>query len=149
GTLQPDQYSTRWNHWVFARSHSGRATVYLNGSLLLDDQNDSTDICGVMGQFRIGARLHPDRYGRLSGFKGRLDEIRLYNYELSPGEILDIHRSDLNKFSGQVGGWKFDEGTGGTTADTTASSNAGTLSNAIWTANGLIGNGLSFSGRNS
>jgi hypothetical protein len=52
-------------------------------------------------------------------FKGKLREIRLYNYELPPDDILNLSISDGTKFSGQIGGWPFDEGSGVTTADST------------------------------
>jgi Concanavalin A-like lectin/glucanases superfamily len=146
--LQPDQYKGKWNHWVFARSHGGLATIYLNGASIANDLNSSGDVCGVMGQFRIGAGCLPDPGLGSSPFKGKLDEIRLYNYELPPDDILRIYNSDLTNFSGQIGGWKFDEGSGVTTADTTKFGNNGTVNNANWAA-GRIDSGLRFTGVNS
>jgi Concanavalin A-like lectin/glucanases superfamily len=144
--LQPDQYKGQWNHWVFARKPDGTVTFYRNGSLIRYEPNTSTDVCDVMGQFRIGALCRPDP---LTGFsKGKLHEIRLYNYELPPDDVLKLYNSDRTKFSGQIGGWQFDEGSGVSTVDSTIFRNTGTVYNVDWTA-GLIGSALRFTGVNS
>ena len=48
--------------------------------------------------------------------------------------------------SGLVAGFHFDEGSGSTTADTTANGHVGTLSGATWTASGKYGGALVFNG---
>lgn len=62
--------------------------------------------------------------------------------------------SELSDFQavldeGEVGRWKFDEGSGSSVADVSGNSNTGTITNATWTSSGKYSNGLSFSGGNS
>ena len=48
--------------------------------------------------------------------------------------------------SGRRGHWKFDEGSGATTADNSGNVNTGTISGATWTTAGKIGSALRFDG---
>jgi len=61
-------------------------------------------------------------------FDGKIDEVRVWNYARSEGEIqADMHRRLNGDEPGLVGYWRFDEGTGSTTSDSTANGNDGTL----------------------
>ncbi len=141
-------YKDQWNHWVFARDSSGLASIYLNGSLLWADKNSSGDVCGTIGQFRIGTGCA--QYETYN-YVGKLDEVRLYNYALAAAEVEVIYTADSTNFSGQVGRWEFDENTGSLgpsvaiTADATQFGNHGTIDGASW-SQGRIGSALRFDG---
>src|SRR5439155_24932017 len=64
-----------------------------------------------------------------------------------PVLILNNNTSSINT-SGQVGYWKFDEGSGTTSSDSSGNANIGTLMNgATFTTSGKFGNAVSFNGR--
>lgn len=50
--------------------------------------------------------------------------------------------------AGQVGAWSFNEGTGGTVADSSGQNNTGTVQGATWTTAGRYGGALTFDGTN-
>ncbi|PKH40185.1 Glucose/arabinose dehydrogenase, beta-propeller fold [Nocardioides alpinus] len=50
--------------------------------------------------------------------------------------------------AGLVGGWSFDDGSGGTAADSSGRGNTGTLSGPAWTTDGRYGGALVFDGTN-
>jgi len=70
-----------------------------------------------------------------------MDEVRLYNRTLSPGEVSALY----NWAPGPVMEWKLDENTGTTAFDSSSYSNNGTVTNATWTT-GKFGAGLNFDG---
>lgn len=78
------------------------------------------------------------RTGSSERFDGALDDLRIFNRELSATEVAELY--------GLVGHWKMDEGGGATAADSTAYGNDATLSGATWTTD-CVGNiGLEFDG---
>ncbi|MFA5051221.1 MAG: DUF2341 domain-containing protein, partial [Patescibacteria group bacterium] len=58
----------------------------------------------------------------------------------------DITDTFIRVIDGIEGSWDFEEGSGGTTADSSGNGNTGTISGATWTSNGKFGNALSFDG---
>ena len=79
-------------------------------------------------------------------FKGRIDEVRLYNRALPAAEI----QQDM---ATPVTGWlaaaySFDDGAGSTVTDDAGRSLTGTISGAAWTTAGRFGGGLQFDGVN-
>jgi hypothetical protein len=67
-------------------------------------------------------------------FRGKLDDLRIWNVARSATEIANSFRAELGSFpAGLVGNWKFDEGSGTVAADTTATAENATLAgNAAW-----------------
>lgn len=57
-----------------------------------------------------------------------IDEVRFYKTALSPEEVEDISEPPSNL----IGHWKFDEGTGSITADTSGNGHTGTITNATF-----------------
>lgn len=81
------------------------------------------------------------RTGLTERFNGALDDLRVYNYELTEAEVAELY--------GLVGHWKFDEGAGTAIAD---SSGAGAhaafgTGTPAWVS-GVRGNALKFDGSN-
>ena len=82
--------------------------------------------------FSIGSALNST--GTPEGdFQGRIDEVRVWNYARSAGEVAATRDKRVQQSLDLVGRWGLDEGGGGTTADSTGGVN-GTLTNApAWT----------------
>ena len=79
-------------------------------------------------------------------FKGRIDEVRVYNHALPVAQI----RQDM---ATPVTGWlaaaySFDDGAGSTVTDDAGRFLTGTIAGATWTPAGRFGGGLRFDGVN-
>jgi hypothetical protein len=87
-------------------------------------------------------------------FQGKIDEVKIYNYVRTQGQVV----SDMNAghplggspVGSQVGYWKMDEGYGSVANNSGSGGSAinGTISGATWTNNGKFGKALSFDGSN-
>lgn len=71
-------------------------------------------------------------------FQGLIDEVRVWNYARSAGQIADDMNRALDSETGLVGRWSADEGAGTTLADSSSSANGGVLTGgAGWVTTGL------------
>ncbi len=114
-----------WNHVYVVKSGSN-ASLYLNGALADTHALGSSSICESTHALRIGA----DSTGG-NGFNGLADDFRVYNRALTGSEVAGLYngvagRTD-NPYSGIVGWWKLNEGSGQTVSDSSGSANNGTL----------------------
>jgi len=122
-----------WYH-VAVTYNGGTWTIYLNGQI------DGTASPGVLPRsdsiqhFGMGTAFNST--GSAQGrFLGTLDEVRVWNSALSQSEILSRINSQVPSATGLVGRWGFNEGSGTSAADSTASANTGTLVNGVaWVA---------------
>ena len=140
----------RTNEWIYVTFVKSGATgqMYINGSAVA---TTSDDLSGVMdaksSELRIGAKSYTNFEGY---FDGSIDEIRIYNRALSPGEVRDLY----NFAPGPVGWWKMDEkvsGNGQTINDSSGYGNTGTTSSANGTGmdcmvSGKYGSACEFDG---
>jgi len=115
--------------------------LYSNGVFLTDqDYNTLTGSISNSASFNIGG------LNNSASCDGLIDEVRVYNRVLSAEEI----RYHYNR-GGPVAYWKFDEGNGTTTYDSTNNGNDGQFLTAdtspTWTT-GKYGSALSFDGTN-
>lgn len=109
----------RWHHLVaIYNSSADTYSVYVDGKLVTSGSMTLIDEGAAVLSF--GTRTGSTQY-----FAGALDDLRVYDYELTATEVADLY--------GLVGHWKFDEGTGITAADSTAFGNDATLNGATWT----------------
>lgn len=153
-----------WHHAAITYQPSGIA-MYVDGSLVDTDSTDTSGRTQYAHYWRIA-------YDTLSGepneptshyFKGSLDDIRLYTYVRSPGEIIEDmnggHPAPGSPVGSALGHWKFDEGYGDTANNSGAvgSSLNGNLAGSgttcpttgacpTWTNSGKLGKALSFDG---
>jgi hypothetical protein len=83
-----NEYKNRWNNWVCTKNaDTGIMNVYLNGSLWYSVSGRTQPINGHLAtNFVIGD--HP--YGGVS-YAGLLDEVRVYNRELSFQEVVQLY----------------------------------------------------------
>ena len=73
-------------------------------------------------------KVYIGRFGSGDYFKGRIDEVRLWNRPRSADEIKqDMHRRLVGNEPGLVGYWRFDEGSGTSVRDQTDNANHGTI----------------------
>ncbi|MBL0324491.1 MAG: M36 family metallopeptidase [Cytophagaceae bacterium] len=113
-----------WTHVAITLS-GGIITFYING---LPSGSASMTIMQDTGEMNIG-RQQPSLC-QCNHFNGTLDELRLWNIARTQEEILvNKNNSVANNTLGLVAYYKFDEGTGITTADATPNNNHGTLVN--------------------
>ncbi len=130
----------RWTH--LAASYDGSTfSFYANGR-----RTSSTPVSGTIETssevLSIGGN---GIWGEW--FQGFIDEVRVYNRGLSQSEIvLEMGGISPGPAPALVAAYNFDEGSGTVAADSSASSNAGTLSGPTWSAAGKHGGALSFDG---
>ena len=123
-----------WYHIVF--TYDGTATttggnIYINNSL--DTLTRTGTLTGTMEStdpLYLGSRDDSDNW-----FSGHLDEISIFNTELSASDVSTIYGTgvpnDISSISGLVSWWRFEEGSGLTATDSGTGGNNGTLDNAV------------------
>ena len=79
-------------------------------------------------------------------FKGRIDEVRLYNRALPAGEIQTDMATPVT--GSLAAAYSFDDGAGSTVRDDAGHALTGTISGATWTTAGRFGGGMRFDGVN-
>lgn len=104
------------------------------------------------GNWRIGT----DGYSNpVDFFPGKIDEVRIYNYVRTSGQIVEDmnagHPAGGSPVGSQVGYWKFDEGYGNIAKNSGNSGMLynGSVSGASWSNDGKFGKALAFSGTNT
>lgn len=113
--------------------------LYLNG-ILEATTNYSSGASDTSADFVIGARNNAgSSYNDF--FLGYIDEARIYNHALSPAEVSQLY----NWAPGPIGEWKMDEGSVGSSYDTSGNGNLGTDTGTTITT-GKIGKSRSFNG---
>ncbi|MDD5145201.1 MAG: LamG domain-containing protein, partial [Candidatus Pacebacteria bacterium] len=129
-----------WYH-VVGTYDGSRLKLYINGVLQSNTPGLSGNITKGGNSLIIGAWIPYNET-----FNGSIDEIRIYNRDLSPEEV----RYHYNR-GGPVAHWKFDEGSGTTTYDETNNNNDGQFltaaSSPTW-VKGKFGSALLFDGEN-
>ena len=108
-------YKGEWNHWAFTKNaHTGSMKIYLNGVLWHSGTGKIRDMSGIVN-FKIGSGNNKNYYD------GFIDEFRVWNIELSQSDIQAWMYKNLNNshpnHSNLISYYKFDEGSGITTAD--------------------------------
>jgi hypothetical protein len=73
------------------------------------------------------------------GWRGAIDDVRLYDKELSSAEVAALYNQIL------VGHWRFDEGSGTFARNSSGHSYHGTVNGASWTT-GKVNSALNFNG---
>jgi len=142
----------KWYH-VAGVFDGSKLYIYVNGAL------DAAPVSGEYDPYDID--LWIGRFGS-AYFNGLIDEVRIYNYALTPDEIRLLYnagyaarfgpQTDCSKDPGScmdyglVGYWSFDEGSGNVAYDASGNNNHGTLINGPQWTTGKVGGGLSFDG---
>jgi hypothetical protein len=132
----------RWTH--LAVTYDGAAVrLYVNG-VEASSQPASGTIRRTTDPLWIGGNRPYGEY-----FKGVIDEVRVYDRALSPGEVrgamsTPIARDDGPLTPGLVAAYAFDTGRGRTVTDDSGNGNTGAIRGARWTPTGRDGRGMRF-----
>lgn len=141
-----------WTH-VAITLQSGVLTFYING---VASGTASVTFSQDTQAMNIG-RQQPTACG-CNHFNGTMDELRLWNFAKTQSQIQTDMNSVPANTAGLVAYYKFDEGTGATTADATSNGNNGTfvngptwqvpstvpynVINALWTPNNITASSI-------
>jgi hypothetical protein len=137
-------YTIPLNQWVFITAvfnTTSSTDVYVNGvynSNIAGGLDTTTDL-----DLYIGDNQHAGE-----NINGTIDEVRIYNRELSASEVSRLYTSGATKFlaaprNGLVGYWSFNEGSGTKVGDMSGNGNHGIITGATW-ADGKLGKGLKY-----
>ena len=141
--------ATGWHHFAVSWNESAPdAILYIDGAV---DGAASGTAFASMGDlsnanpFSIGAETDGG-----NPFDGKLDDIRVYGYALSAGEVTKLYQTTAPTQpvdTGLVGHWTFDgpDIQGTTAIDRSSFGNNGTITGAL-PAKGKLGQALSFNG---
>ena len=150
-TLQTNQ----WYH-VATTYKDGYIKLYVNGKL----DSQAGPFAGVVNNQASSQYIGTWDSGHTYGFKGYLDEIKIYPYALTDEQFIQEYNLGFSTIVGQqdqgalsdglVGYWKMDEaswnGTAGEVIDTSGNGNNGTATGGTSTGLGKYGNGGVFDG---
>lgn len=118
-----------WTHVAAVADGSDNWTLYVNGVpnvLSPSTGNPNTPA----GTFSVGT----DQAG-IETFSGVIDEVKVWTTARTNTQVTaDMLACNTSPQAGLAGYWKFDEGTGTTTADASGNSHTLTLTNTTWVA---------------
>jgi len=119
----------QWHHAAVVDA-IGAVTLYLDGQP--DGSGTIDPVSANALDLRIGAMTPgcSGACGNVQYFDGTIDEVRIWNVARTASEITAwMNRPLTGTEEGLVGYWRFDEGSGTTTADSSGHGNTGTLMN--------------------
>ncbi len=113
------------HQWVYVSAvrdfEAQKLTLYVNGVSVGEVTNVPSD---VLPQFD----WHIGKRDLSTKFKGLIDEVKIYNYARTPGQIVQDMQAGRPVVDSPIGYWKFDEGQGIAAHDSSGMGNDGTLS---------------------
>jgi hypothetical protein len=122
-------YNT-WHHLVGTYNDTtGDLKLYLDG-VLKNTSATTSDVNTASVDLRIGCSTVNGLF-----FQGGIDEVSLFNSELSASDVTSIYNSgvpnDISSLS-PLSWWRFEEGSGTTATDSGTGGNNGTISGATY-----------------
>lgn len=119
-----------WTHIAVVYDKAFNATFYRNGQLLTTVANAKESLLST-GTMTIGRNPIEDTATEF--WDGKIDEIRIWNYERTAAQIqAEMNLKLTGSEPGLIGYWPFEEGQGTTTVDASANSADGTLNGCKW-----------------
>ncbi len=130
-----------WSHLTLT-DDGEEMRLYVDGELVRETA--APPVTPSEGPLQIGANLMFSDY-----FKGRIDEVRLYDQALGSEEIEEGKETSIEAMPGPelAASYAFDEGSGTVAEDSTANHD-GTIHGAKWNVAGKYGSDLEFDGEN-
>jgi hypothetical protein len=126
-----------WSHVAFT-DDGARLRIYLDGELV--GTNPAIPLTTAAGPLTIGCLAEYGNY-----FKGRLDEVRIYNRALGGDEVAADKAAPIQTpQAGPIAAYSFDEGEGTTVEDLTGHEHTATIHGASWSAHGRYGGAMEF-----
>ncbi|MFT3863371.1 MAG: LamG domain-containing protein [Solirubrobacterales bacterium] len=127
-----------WSH-VAVTWDGAELRLYVDGELVASAPEGPPPV--TEGDLDIGGATEHGTY-----FKGRIDEVRIYDRALTGAEVdADMEDPIQTPKAGPVAAWSFDEGEGTTAEDLTGDGHIGTIEGAEW-VRGRYGDALKFDG---
>jgi len=135
-----------WHHVVLTIGSDQDGVLYVNGS---SAATFSGAFAGSLDMFSIAVDYDNNGEGSAGGptdyFDGKIDEVAIWNDELTSAEVTAIYNSgnmlNVSSDSGNYasaadlqGYYRFNEGSGTSLQDNSSNSNTGTITGATWTA---------------
>lgn len=119
-----------WHHIAVVYNGSGTAlqAMYLDaGTIAFTAGSSFLNLADANIPLNIGRRAF---VGAEQYFDGLIDEVRFWNVQRTSTQIANNWKSDVTGQTGLVAFWKFNEGSGTTTADATGNGNTATFVNS-------------------
>ena len=120
----------QWSHMA-ATYDGSEVKLYRNGALV-----DSADAMGNVQWSGAPAEMVLGNFpkdGTGHFFEGKIDEVRLWNVVRTKDQLKASREINLTgEETGLVGYWRIDEGSGASTADSTATANHASINGAAW-----------------
>ncbi|MEO7799737.1 MAG: Ig-like domain-containing protein, partial [Opitutaceae bacterium] len=135
--------SGTWYHVVATHDYvNHRTRLYVNGVLRAEKSSSKAPIARPMnmslGRWWDGGNL-------FNRFAGSLDEVRIYDRELTAAEASEHYKNGLGDYgipeANLVGGWHFDEGSGATVEDFSNAHRSTTITGAPTWVEGIAPGG--------
>jgi hypothetical protein len=130
----------QWHHVAYTVGPGG-GKIFVDGA-----QVNSLGWTGSAGAPSTPQPVSIGQYPSFGSFQGQMDEVTIWNRELSLAEIQAMQHARLvGNETNLVAYWRFDEGSGTTTADFTGLGHTGMFSNSpAWTGStAFLGDGTS------
>ncbi len=139
-----------WQYVVFTYSSTDGPRIYKDGvevTYLSRSLGSGTEVDDAAGNFLLGSWGKPSSPSGL--FKGKLDDVRLYNAKLSASEVAGLYQSVTTPPAPTpLAYWKLDEGSGTVIGDSSGNNFTGTAKNGTAWTTGTSGSALLFDGVN-
>jgi hypothetical protein len=145
-TCTPPSSITNWHYYTLTWDGTN-LSCYIDGILGSSSTPGGSINTSDTGPLNIGRDDGLSRY-----LNGKIDEVRIYNYARTQGQIIQDmnggHPLGGSPVASQIGYYKFDEGYG-TTANNSGNGGPalnGTLNGTVWSNDGKFGKALLFNG---
>ncbi len=125
-----------WIHVAYTYGGNGDHHLYLDG----EPSDGMSELGGPVNTILSGVLLlggHPESIGPDGGY---LDDVRIYDRELSPEEIAEL----ADPSSGLLLHYTFDTDEGGIVSDASGNGRTATVNGATWVADGMYGGAYRF-----
>ncbi|MEM7373005.1 MAG: LamG-like jellyroll fold domain-containing protein [Bacteroidota bacterium] len=101
-----DSLSVGWHHIVITNEINGRATLYVDNKVIGTSESGPGNVQISTYPLLVGGSIDPPGTPN-NFFKGKMDDIRLYNRALSLGEVSDLFATGFGPelYAGQVEIW--------------------------------------------
>ncbi|WP_146462651.1 cadherin-like domain-containing protein, partial [Rubripirellula tenax] len=93
----PLVYKDSWHHWAFTKNATtGTMTIYLDGQSWASATGKTKAMAGITA-FTFGANTNGSE-----GYDGRLDDVRIYDTELTAVDVLDLYTNTTSPNTEEV-----------------------------------------------
>ncbi|MCM2372109.1 LamG-like jellyroll fold domain-containing protein [Aporhodopirellula aestuarii] len=93
----PLLHKNAWHHWVFTKNATtGDMNIYLDGESWASGTGKTKTMAGVTS-FTFGSHTNGS-----AGYDGRMDDVRIYDVELTSAEVLDLFTSTTSPNTEEV-----------------------------------------------